>query len=58
MNKLLVPLSIFISVLAVGTICDHFGVSANWKIGLLIMVAMLVQVVVSGYQRWQRSSKP
>ncbi|WP_313740667.1 hypothetical protein [Pseudomonas sp.] len=53
MNKLVVPAAIFVSVLGVGQVCEHYGMSANWKIGVLCIVALVVQITVSRFQRRQ-----
>lgn len=54
MNKLILPCTIFFTVLIVGTIADNFGLQGSWKIGLLCLVAAAVQIVVSRFQRSQR----
>ncbi|MCW2271551.1 hypothetical protein D3C77_14980 [compost metagenome] len=54
MNKLILPVAIFVSVMLTGKISEHFGVEGSWKIGLLCLVAAAVQIAVTRYQRTQR----
>lgn len=54
MNKLILPVAIFVSVIIVGKLSEHFGVQGNWKVGLLCLVAAAVQIAVTRYQRTQR----
>ncbi|HEN8801792.1 hypothetical protein HP546_02070 [Pseudomonas sp. CM25] len=54
MNKLILPVAIFFSVLISGKIAEHYGLEGNWKIGLLCLVAAAVQIAVSRFQRAQR----
>ncbi|NIF27121.1 hypothetical protein F3J44_12160 [Pantoea sp. Tr-811] len=51
MQKLLLPVAIFVSVIVVGKVCEHFGLSTNVKFGLVCVVAFVVQIEVSRYQR-------
>ncbi|MBJ9977767.1 hypothetical protein IAE35_18485 [Pseudomonas sp. S75] len=51
MNRLMVPVAIFVSVLAAGKVCEHLGLSASWTIGISCLVAMLVTACVNRYQR-------
>lgn len=51
MQKLLLPAAIFVSVLAVGKVCEHFGMETNMKFGLLCVVALVVQIGVTRLQR-------
>lgn len=54
MNKLILPVAIFVSVIIAGKIAEHFGVQGSWKVGLLCLVAAVVQIAVARYQRTQR----
>ncbi|WEK33050.1 MAG: hypothetical protein P0Y58_12970 [Candidatus Pseudomonas phytovorans] len=54
MNKLILPVAIFFSVLITGTIAEHYGLEGSWKIGLLCLVAFVVQIIVARFQRYQR----
>ncbi|NQD54133.1 hypothetical protein HP546_01985 [Pseudomonas sp. CM25] len=51
---MILPFTIFFTVLMVGTIGDYFGLQGGWQIGLLCLVAAAVQIAVSGFQRSQR----
>lgn len=51
MNKLILPVAIFVSVIIAGKLFEHFGVEGSWKIGLLCLVAAAVQIAVSRFQR-------
>ncbi|WP_322364198.1 hypothetical protein [Pseudomonas sp. Teo4] len=51
MNKLILPVAIFVSVIVAGKAFEHFGVEGNWKIGMLCLVAAAVQIVVTRIQR-------
>ncbi|MFQ6574022.1 hypothetical protein [Pseudomonas sp. UM16] len=55
MNKLILPVAIFVSVIITGKISEHFEVEGSWKVGLLCLVAAAVQIAVTRYQRTQRS---
>ncbi len=52
MQKLLLPIAIFVSVIGVGKVCEHYGVDPTLKIGLLCLVAAAIQI---GFSRYQRS---
>lgn len=54
MNKLILPVAIFVSVIIAGKITEHFGVQGSWRVGLLCLVAVAVQITVTQYQRTQR----
>ncbi|RWU17245.1 hypothetical protein DM813_28205 [Pseudomonas alkylphenolica] len=54
MNKLILPVAIFFSVIIAGKISEHFGVQGSWKVGLLCLVAAAVQIAISRYQRAQK----
>lgn len=54
MNKLILPLAIFVCVIIAGKICEYFGVESSWRIGVLCIVAAAVQVVVTRYQARRR----
>lgn len=56
MNKLILPVAIFVSVLAVGKVCEHYQMSTNWKIGVLCVVALVVQTVVNRFQRARQTA--
>ncbi|WP_449433190.1 hypothetical protein [Pseudomonas putida] len=56
MNKLILPVAIFVSVIIAGKVSEHFGVAGSWKIGLLCLVAAAVQIAVSRFQRSRRKS--
>lgn len=51
MNKLILPVAIFVSVIIAGKIAEHYEVQGSWKIGLLCVVAAAVQIAVTRYQR-------
>lgn len=51
MNRLIVPAAIFISVMFVGKVFEHLGVEGNVKFGLLCLIAIVVQVVVTRHLR-------
>lgn len=51
MNKLILPVAIFVSVIIAGKVSEHFGLEGGWKIGLLCLVAAAAQVAVTRYQR-------
>ncbi|MNN98745.1 hypothetical protein D3C81_2182100 [compost metagenome] len=53
MNKLILPVAIFVSVIVTGKIAEHFGLEGSWKIGLLCLVAFVVQIAVARFQRVQ-----
>lgn len=55
MNKLILPVAIFVSVIIAGKITEHFGVQGSWRVGLLCLVAVVVQIAVTQYQRTQRN---
>ncbi|HDS1733154.1 MULTISPECIES: hypothetical protein [Pseudomonas] len=55
MNKLLLPVAIFLSVLLVGKVCEHYGMDSTLKIGLLCLVAAAVQMGLSRYQKSRQS---
>lgn len=54
MNKLILPVAIFVSVILAGKIAEHYEVQGNWKIGVLCLVAAAVQIAVTRYQRSQQ----
>ncbi|HDS1679668.1 TPA: hypothetical protein QEM39_001160 [Pseudomonas putida] len=54
MNKLILPVAIFVSVILAGKLAEHFALEGNWKIGVLCLVAACVQIVVTRLQRSQR----
>ncbi|MFJ4349710.1 hypothetical protein ACIPZ5_02285 [Pseudomonas sp. NPDC089428] len=54
MNKLILPVAIFVSVIIAGKLAEHFGLEGSWKIGLLCVVAACVQIAVNRIQRLQR----
>ena len=54
MNKLLLPVAIFVSVMLVGSVCEHYGMNPTLKVVLLCLVAAGVQIGVSRFQRAQR----
>ncbi|WP_033693980.1 hypothetical protein [Pseudomonas sp. LAIL14HWK12:I7] len=54
MNKLILPIAIFFSVLIAGKASEHFGLEGSWKIGLLCVVAAAVQIAVTRFQRLQQ----
>ncbi|MEB6590725.1 MULTISPECIES: hypothetical protein [Pseudomonas] len=54
MNKMVLPFAIFFTVLITGTIADHYGLEGSWKIGLLCLVAAVVQIAITRFQRAQR----
>ncbi|KIY40688.1 hypothetical protein TZ03_11110 [Pseudomonas sp. 10-1B] len=54
MNKMILPFAIFFTVLITGTIADHYGLEGSWKIGLLCLVAAVVQIAITRFQRAQR----
>lgn len=58
MDRFLAPAAIFISVMFVGTVCEHFGVDRYVKFGVLCLVAIIVQVAVMRYQRSRQHSTP
>ncbi|HDS1816311.1 hypothetical protein [Pseudomonas putida] len=51
MNKLILPVAIFVCVIIAGKVAEHFEVQGSWRIGLLCLVAAAVQIVVSRFQR-------
>ncbi|MDH0731850.1 hypothetical protein N5F23_14995 [Pseudomonas sichuanensis] len=51
MQKLLLPIAIFVSVIAVGKVCEHYAMDPTLKIGLLCVVAAVIQIAFSRYQR-------
>ncbi len=51
MNKLILPVAIFVSVIIAGKIAEHYEVQGSWKIGVLCVVAAAVQIAVTRYQR-------
>ncbi len=53
MNKLLLPAAIFICVMAVGTVLEHFAVEGSVKVGLLCLVAAVTHIAVTRFQRWR-----
>lgn len=53
MTKLILPLAIFVSVIIAGKVSEHFGVEGSWKVGLLCLVAIAVQIAVTRFQRSQ-----
>lgn len=54
MNKLILPVAIFVSVIIAGKIAEHYQLQGSWKIGVLCLVAAAVQIVVTRYQRAQQ----
>ncbi|WP_193393759.1 hypothetical protein [Pseudomonas putida] len=56
MNKLILPVAIFVSVIAAGKLSEHFGLEGGWKIGVLCLVAGAVQIVVTRFQRPSRKN--
>ncbi|CAM3931999.1 hypothetical protein CCOS865_02550 [Pseudomonas reidholzensis] len=54
MNKLILPVAIFLSVIIAGKVAEHFGLEGSWRIGVLCLVAVAVQFAVTRYQRMQR----
>lgn len=56
MNKLILPVAIFFSVILAGKVAEHYAVEGSWRIGLLCLVAMVVQIVVSRIQRARREN--
>lgn len=56
MNKLILPVAIFLSVILAGKVAEHYAVEGSWRIGLLCLVAMVVQIVVSRIQRARRDN--
>ncbi|HEK1691225.1 TPA: hypothetical protein SMR48_002458 [Pseudomonas putida] len=54
MKKLILPVAIFISVIIAGKASEHFGLEGGWKIGLLCLVAAVVQILITRHQRTQR----
>ncbi|MGJ7547581.1 hypothetical protein [Pseudomonas alloputida] len=54
MNKLILPVAIFVCVIITGKLAEHFGLEGSWKVGLLCVVAACVQIAVSRIQRSQR----
>lgn len=54
MKKLILPVAIFISVIIAGKASEHFGLEGGWKIGLLCIVAAVVQILITRHQRTQR----
>ncbi|MEF9897592.1 MAG: hypothetical protein RR736_01275 [Pseudomonas sp.] len=55
MNKLILPIAIFTSVILVGKVCEHYEMNSTLKIGLLCLVAAGVQIGISRYQRLRQS---
>ncbi|PLU85059.1 hypothetical protein ACK56M_14500 [Pseudomonas sp. s4] len=51
MSKLILPAAIFLSVIIAGKAAEHFGVQGSWKVGLLCVVAAVVQIAVTRFQR-------
>ncbi|WP_085674344.1 MULTISPECIES: hypothetical protein [unclassified Pseudomonas] len=51
MNKLILPVAIFVSVILAGKLAEHFGLEGSWKIGVLCLVAACVQIAVNRIQR-------
>jgi len=56
MNKLILPVAIFVSVIFAGKISEHYGLEGNWKIGVLCLVAAVVQIAVTRFQRSRQKS--
>lgn len=56
MNKLILPVAIFVSVIAAGKVSEHFGLEGGWKIGVLCLVAGAVQIAVTRFQRAPRNN--
>ncbi|MCE7762857.1 hypothetical protein GQL56_09390 [Pseudomonas putida] len=56
MNKLILPVAIFVSVIAAGKVSEHFGLEGGWKIGVLCLVAGAVQIAVTRFQRAPRKN--
>ncbi|MBK5002033.1 hypothetical protein IAE37_004309 [Pseudomonas sp. S31] len=54
MNNLVLPAAIFISVMAVGTVLEHFAVQGSVKVGALCVVAAVAHVAVNRFQRSRR----
>ena len=54
MNKLILPVAIFVSVIIAGKVAEHYQLQGSWKIGVLCLVAAAVQIVVTRYQRAQQ----
>ncbi|MBO9548521.1 MULTISPECIES: hypothetical protein [Pseudomonas] len=54
MNKLILPVAIFVCVIIAGKLAEHFGLEGSWKVGLLCVVAACVQIAVNRIQRSQR----
>lgn len=54
MNKLILPVAIFVSVILAGKLAEHFGLEGSWKIGVLCLVAACVQIAVNRIQRSQQ----
>ncbi len=54
MNKLILPFAIFVNVIITGKIAEHYGLEGSWKVGLLCLVAAVVQIAVTRFQRHQR----
>jgi len=54
MNKLILPVAIFVSVIIAGKVAEHFQLQGSWKIGVLCLVAAAVQILVTRYQRAQQ----
>nr|WP_311044813.1 hypothetical protein [Pseudomonas sp. USTB-Z] len=50
MNKLILPAAIFVSVIIAGRVSEHFGLDGSWKIGLLCLVAAVVQIAITRVQ--------
>ncbi|MFJ4344331.1 hypothetical protein [Pseudomonas sp. NPDC089401] len=57
MQKLLLPVAIFVSVIAVGKVCEHYEMGTNWKVGLLCLVAAVVQIGVSRFLRGRQGGE-
>ena len=54
MNNLVLPAAIFISVMAVGTVLEHFAVQGSVKVGALCVVAAVTHIAVNRLQRGRR----
>lgn len=51
MNRFILPVAIFASVILAGKAAEHYGLAGSWKIGLLCLVAATVQIVITRIQR-------
>ena len=54
MINLAVPAAIFVAVMFVGLVADQFGLENPWKIILLCIIAVAVQVLGTRLQRRRR----